>query len=92
MWDVMPRGTLYHWSFRHLGHIALGFLSRFCFALGRFVDAAILLVGYVLPPFLAQLPPFLARKRTCLTPDPGPQPATYTHLPSHPFPIWERGR
>ncbi len=47
MWDVMPRGTLYHWSLRHLGHIALGFLSRLCFALGRFVDAAILLVGYV---------------------------------------------
>jgi hypothetical protein len=54
MWDVMPRGTLYHWYFRNLGHIALGFLSRLCFALGRFVDAAILLVGYV---YIVQIHP-----------------------------------
>ncbi len=40
----------------------------------------------------SRMHPFLARKRTCLTPDSGQQPATYTHLPSHPFPIWERGR
>ncbi len=46
-WDIMPRGTLYHWSFRHLGRTALGSLSLLCFALGRFVAAAILLVGYV---------------------------------------------